>query len=58
MNSVKKTARIAGILYLAIFIIYPLATSVRSTLVVPGDSAATVQNIAANQNSVPLGNGR
>ena len=49
MNSVKKTARIAGILYLAIFIIYPLATSVRSTLVVPGDSAATVQNIAANQ---------
>jgi hypothetical protein len=49
MNSIKKTARIAGILYLAIFIIYPLATSVRSTLVVPGDSAATVQNIAANQ---------
>lgn len=49
MNSIKKTARIAGILYLAIFIIYPLATSVRSTLVVAGDPAATVQNIAANQ---------
>ena len=49
MNSIKKTARIAGILYLAIFIIYPLATSVRSTLVVHGDPAATVQNIAANQ---------
>ena len=49
MNSVKKTARIAGVLYLAIFVIYPLAASVRSMLVVPGDAAATAQNVAANQ---------
>ena len=49
MNSIKKTARIAGVLYLAIFVIYPLATSVRSMLVVPGDAATTVQNVAVNQ---------
>jgi hypothetical protein len=49
MKSIKKTARIAGILYLAIFVIYPLAASVRSMLVVPGDAAATAQNVAANQ---------
>jgi hypothetical protein len=49
MGSIKKTARIAGVLYLAIFVIYPLATSVRSMLVVPGDAAATAQNVAVNQ---------
>jgi hypothetical protein len=49
MNSIKKTARIAGFLYLAIFVIYPLAASVRSMLVIPGDAAATAQNVAANQ---------
>jgi hypothetical protein len=48
VNSIKKVARIAGILYLAIFVIYPLATSVRSMLVVPGDAAMTAQNVAAN----------
>lgn len=41
MSSIKKTARIAGVLYLAIFVIYPLAASVRSMLVVPGDAATT-----------------
>ena len=49
MKSIKKTARIAGVLYLAIFVIYPLAASVRSMLVVPGDAAATAQNVAASQ---------
>jgi hypothetical protein len=49
MNSIKKTAKVAGVLYLAIFVIYPLAASVRSMLVVPGDAAATAQNVAANQ---------
>ena len=49
MISIKKTARVTGILYLAIFVIYPLAASVRSMLVVPGDAAATAQNVAANQ---------
>lgn len=41
----KRLTRIAGILYLAIFIIYPLSTMARSLLVVPGDAAATAQNI-------------
>jgi hypothetical protein len=49
MNPIKKTARIAGVLYLAIFVIYPLATSVRAMLVVPGDAAATAQNVASNE---------
>jgi hypothetical protein len=49
MNSIKKSARIAGVLYLAIFVIYPLSTSVRATLIVPGDAAATFQNVAANE---------
>ncbi|UCH24249.1 MAG: DUF4386 domain-containing protein [Trueperaceae bacterium] len=45
----KRLTRIAGILYLAIFVLYPLSTSVRSTLVVPGDAATTVQNVVANE---------
>ena len=49
MNSIKIITRFAGILYLAIFIIYPLSTSVRSMLVVPGDAATTVQNVVANE---------
>jgi hypothetical protein len=55
MNPIKKTARIAGVLYLAIFVIYPLATSVRAMLVVPGDAAATAQNVAANESLFRLG---
>jgi hypothetical protein len=39
----------AGALYLAIFVIYPLSTVVRSMLVVPADAAATAQNIAENE---------
>lgn len=49
MNSLKKKARIAGVLYLAIFVIYPLSTSVRQMLVVPGDAAATFENVVANE---------
>lgn len=45
-NRLKKLTRLAGILYLAIFVIYPLSTMVRSMLVVPGDAAATASNIA------------
>lgn len=47
--SIKRTARVAGVLYLAIFVIYPLATMARSILVVPGDAALTAQNVAANE---------
>lgn len=42
----RRLTRIAGALYLAIFVIYPLSTSIRSLLVVPGDAGATAQNIA------------
>jgi hypothetical protein len=45
----KRLARTAGLLYLAIFVIYPLSTMVRSMLVVPGDAAATAQNVTANE---------
>jgi hypothetical protein len=39
----------AGALYLAIFVVYPLSTVVRSMLVAPADAAATAQNIAENE---------
>ena len=48
-NRLKRLTRAAGVLYLAIFVIYPLATTVRSMLVVPGDAAATAQNIAESE---------
>lgn len=48
-SRLKRLTRAAGVLYLAIFIIYPLAASVRSMLVVPGDAAATAQNIAESE---------
>ena len=51
----KYLTRAAGILYLAIFIIYPLATSVRSTLVVPGDAVSTAENFIANEGLVRWG---
>ncbi|MEA1903247.1 MAG: DUF4386 domain-containing protein [Actinomycetota bacterium] len=47
-SRLKRLTRVAGVLYLAIFAIYPLSVSVRSTLVVPGDAATTAQNVAAN----------
>ena len=37
----RRWTRIAGTLYLVIFLVYPLATLVRSSLIVPGDAAAT-----------------
>jgi hypothetical protein len=46
----KTTARIAGFLYLSIFVIAPLSLLVLpSRLVVPGDAAATVTNIRASE---------
>jgi hypothetical protein len=48
-SQLKRLARTAGLLYLAIFVIYPLSTMVRSMLVVPGDAAATAQNVTANE---------
>lgn len=51
----KRLTRTAGILYLAIFIVYPLSTMVRSMLVVPGDAAATAQNITESETLFRLG---
>lgn len=54
-SRLKRLTRIAGVLYLAIFIIYPLAAMVRSTLVVPGDAAATARNITESQSLFRVG---
>lgn len=45
----RRLSKVAGVLYLTIFVVYPLATLVRSTLVVPGDAAATADNIRAQE---------
>ncbi len=50
MNSIKKTARFAGVLYLVIFIASPLAFIVgKGGLLVTGDATATANNILASQ---------
>jgi Domain of unknown function (DUF4386) len=45
----RRLTKVAGVLYLVIFVVYPLATLVRSSLVVPGDATATVDNIRAQE---------
>ena len=49
MNSIKKTARIAGLMYLGNIITGIFAEVVRTTLVVPGDAGATAGNIMASE---------
>jgi hypothetical protein len=49
MNSINKTARIAGLLYLMVAICSGFAASVRSSLIVSGDATATVKNILASE---------
>lgn len=56
MNSIKKTARIAGVLYLLIFFVGPFAFFLgRTSVVVPGDPAATVNNLMASESMFRLG---
>lgn len=45
----RRLTKVAGVLYLVIFVVYPLATLVRSSLVVPGDAAATADNIRTQE---------
>ena len=49
-NSIKKTARIGGILYLIIIVTGLFGEAfVRSKLLVPGDATATANNIKASE---------
>jgi hypothetical protein len=50
MNSINKTARMAGFLYLSYFVVEILADAFgRSPLIVMGDAAATASNIVAHE---------
>jgi hypothetical protein len=51
-SSPQVYARVAGLLYLAIFLLAPFAEfAVRATLIVPGDPGATADNIAASEST-------
>lgn len=50
MKSIKTTARIAGVLYLIIFFASPLAFMIgKGSILVPGDAAATANNLMASK---------
>ena len=49
LSSMNRTAKIAGLFYLIFVILLPLATTIRSQLIVLGDAAATAQKITANE---------
>ncbi len=56
MSSINKTARIAGFLYLLLSVIGAFSILyVPSTLFVPGDAAATANNIMASESLFRLG---
>ena len=55
-TSPRTYARIAGILYLLIFVVGPLAFFVgRTSVYVPGDPTATVDNLMASESMFRLG---
>ena len=50
MNTLNKTAKIAGVLYVVITVLAPFSMSyVPSVLIAPGDAAATTNNILASE---------
>lgn len=49
MNSIKKTARFAGLLYIIMSISYIFGQYVRSTLIIYGDATTTASNIVASE---------
>ena len=56
MSSIKKTARIAGLLYLLVVVFGAFAeVGVRASLIVPGDAATTAQNIMASASLFRIG---
>ncbi len=48
-GSINRTAKIAGLFYLIFILLLPIATSIRSQLIISGDAAATAQKILANE---------
>jgi hypothetical protein len=55
-SSIRKNARVAGVLYLIIFIVYPLSAFIgKAGIVVPGDAGATFGNIQASESLFRLG---
>ena len=55
-DSMKKTARGAGILYLILFFIGPFAYLIsKSGIIVPGDAAATAGNLMASESVFRMG---
>ena len=55
MGTNKKTARLAGLIWLLMFIFGPIAQIIRSRLFVTDDMAATAQNIMSNELLFRLG---
>jgi hypothetical protein len=55
MNSINRTARTAGLLYLLLVPLGMLGVLVPSNLSVPGDAAATTGNMIASESLVRLG---
>ena len=55
MGTNKKTARIAGFLWLLMFIFGPIAQVIRSRLFITGDMETTAHNIMANEFLFRLG---
>ena len=55
MNSAKRLARTAGVLYLLVGILGGFAVGVALTMYVPGDAAATTANVVANAGLVRVG---
>ena len=54
--SSRRNARIAGILYLIIFIVYPLAAFIgKESVLVSGDATATVTNMMASESLFRIG---
>lgn len=56
MNSINRTARLAGLLYLAIAVLSAFGlVYVPSVILVPGDAAATAHNLVASESLFRLG---